>query len=305
MGFSNVYGMPGFTSGGAEGGRLLDGRQIAAELRAEVAAEVREILAAGLPAPVLATILAGEDPASAVYVAAKHRACAEVGIDSIDHRLPVDCSPRALRELIAECNHDPAVNGILLQLPVPPGIDSAILVDAIDPAKDVDGLTSLSVGALWRSRPGLVPCTPLGVVELLRRGGIELSGIDATIVGRSELVGRPLAAMLMAADATVTLCHSRTRDLVGRCAEADLLVAAIGRPHAIGSAHVKPGATVVDVGITRSEDGLRGDVDFEAVRRRAGAITPVPGGVGPMTIACLLQNTVRAHRLAHGNATAT
>ena len=300
MGFSNVYGLPGFTSAERDGARILDGAAVAAELRAEVAAEVAALIAAGLPAPALATILAGDDPASAVYVAAKHRACAEAGIDSIDHRLAADCSPLELAELIGECNADPTVSGILLQLPLPLGLDSAALVEAIAPAKDVDGLGSANVGALWRSRAGLTPCTPQGVVELLARSGVELRGARATIVGRSELVGRPLAAMLLAADATVTVCHSRSRDLVAHCAEADLLVAAIGRPKALGRAHVKPGATVVDVGITRTEDGLCGDVDFETVRNRAGAITPVPGGVGPMTIACLLQNTVKAHRRAHG-----
>ncbi len=307
IGFSNVYGLPGFTSVERDGARVLDGAAIAAELRAEVAAEVAALIGEGLPAPALATILAGDDPASAVYVAAKHRACAEVGIDSIDHRLPADCSAAEIAELIGECNADPTVSGILLQLPLPLplGLDSAALVDAISPAKDVDGLASANVGALWRMRTGLAPCTPQGVMELLARSGIELRGARVTIVGRSELVGRPLAAMLLAADATVTICHSHSRDLVAHCAEADLLVAAIGRPRALGRAHVKPGATVVDVGITRTEDGLAGDVDFEAVRNRAGAITPVPGGVGPMTIACLLQNTVRAHRRGHGGGAAT
>ncbi|MFN8215267.1 MAG: bifunctional methylenetetrahydrofolate dehydrogenase/methenyltetrahydrofolate cyclohydrolase FolD [Solirubrobacterales bacterium] len=300
MGFSNVYGLPGFTSAERAGARLLDGAAIAAELRAELAAEVTASIARGLPAPALATILVGEDPASAVYVAAKHRACGEVGIDSIDHRLPADCPPAELAALIAALNADEKISGILLQLPLPLGLDSAALIDSIAPAKDVDGLSSANVGALWRTRSGLAPCTPQGVMELLARGGVELRGARATIVGRSELVGRPLAAMLLAADATVTICHSASRDLVDHCAGADLLVAAIGRPRALGRAHVKPGATVVDVGITRTEDGLRGDVDFEAVLSRAGAITPVPGGVGPMTIACLLQNTVRAHRRAHG-----
>jgi methylenetetrahydrofolate dehydrogenase (NADP+)/methenyltetrahydrofolate cyclohydrolase len=297
MGFTNVYGVPGFISAAGEEARILDGRAIAAELRAEVAAEVEAMVGEGRPAPGLATILVGEDPASAVYVAAKHRACAEVGIDSIDHRLPAEGPASRLVALIAELNADDAVSAILLQLPLPAGIEAAPLVDSIDPRKDVDGLSSASVGALWRGRPGLQPCTPRGVMELLSRGGVQLRAANATIVGRSELVGKPLAAMLMAADATVTVCHSRTRGLAARCAEADVLVAALGRPEAIGRAHVKPGAVVVDVGINRTEDGLVGDVDFEAVRTRAGAITPVPGGVGPMTIACLLQNTVRAAAL--------
>jgi methylenetetrahydrofolate dehydrogenase (NADP+)/methenyltetrahydrofolate cyclohydrolase len=297
MGFTNVFGSPGFTSVDAGGARILDGAAIAAEIRAEVAAKVEAIVGEGQTAPGLATILVGEDPASEVYVAAKHRACAEAGIDSIDHRLPADAGSERLARLIDELNADSSVDGILLQLPLPGGLDAAPVVEAIDPRKDVDGLSSSSVGALWRSRPGLAPCTPRGVMELLRRGGVELRGANATIVGRSELVGRPLAAMLMAADATVTVCHSRTRGLRARCAQADVLVAALGRPHAIGRAHVKPGATVIDVGITRTDDGLVGDVDFDAVHARAGAITPVPGGVGPMTIACLLENTLRANEL--------
>jgi methylenetetrahydrofolate dehydrogenase (NADP+)/methenyltetrahydrofolate cyclohydrolase len=248
-------------------------------------------------------VLVGDDPASAVYVAAMHRACAEVGIDSIDHRLPADCSPRAPADLIGRCNADPTISGILLQLPLPAGLGRDAMVDLIDPAKDVDGLSGANVGALWRSRPGLAPCTPRGVVELLGRSGIEIAGAKATIVGRSGLVGRPLAAMLVAAD--VTVCHSRTPDLPAACSEADVLIVAVGRPAAIGRRHVKLGATVIDVGITRTDDGLRGDVDFEAVRTRAGAITPVPGGVGPMTIACLLQNTVSAHRRAHERILAT
>jgi methylenetetrahydrofolate dehydrogenase (NADP+)/methenyltetrahydrofolate cyclohydrolase len=298
MGFSNVYGVPGFTSAEQGEARILDGAGVAAVIREEVAAEVRTLLEAGYPAPALATILVGEDPASAAYVAAKHRACAETGIDSIDHRLPVDCSPRALADLIERCNRDATVSGILLQLPLPAGLRRDAMIDLIDPAKDVDGLSGANVGALWRSRAALAPCTPRGVIELLTRSGIEIAGSRATIVGRSELVGRPLAAMLIAADATVTVCHTRTPNLPAACVEADLLVAAVGSPGAIGRRHVKLGATVIDVGISRTADGLRGDVDFEAVRTRAGAITPVPGGVGPMTISCLLQNTVSAHRRA-------
>jgi methylenetetrahydrofolate dehydrogenase (NADP+) / methenyltetrahydrofolate cyclohydrolase len=300
MGFTNVHGVPGFTSTERQPARLLDGAALAAELRAEVARDVKAIVAAGRRPPSLATILVGDDPASGVYVAAKHRACAEAGIESIDHRLPADCAPGVLADLIADCNRDPAVSGILLQLPLPAGLDAEEMIDAIDPTKDVDGLTSVNVGALWSGRPRLTPCTPTGVMELLRNEGVELRGASATIVGRSELVGRPLAALLLAADATVTICHSHTRDLVARCSEADVLVAAVGRPGMIRRSYVKPGATVVDVGITRTPEGLRGDVDYEAVRRRAGAITPVPGGVGPMTIACLLQNTVRAYRLLFG-----
>jgi methylenetetrahydrofolate dehydrogenase (NADP+)/methenyltetrahydrofolate cyclohydrolase len=295
MGLSNVYGVPGWGKRG--GARIIDGKAIAAELRGQIKADVEASVAAGRPVPGLATILVGEDPASQVYVGAKHRACAEAGIRSLDRRLAADCRPEELAETIAELNTDPEVSGILLQLPLPDHLEAAGFVEMIDPRKDVDGLSTASVGALWRQRPGLAPCTPSGVIELLRRTGVELSGAEAVIVGRSELVGRPLAAMLLANDATVTICHSRTRDLTGRCREADILVAALGRPRAIGAEHVKPGAAVVDVGITRTEDGIVGDVDFEAVLPLAGAITPVPGGVGPMTIALLLRNTVSAAEL--------
>lgn len=296
MGFSNVYGVPGFSSPQSERARIIDGKAIAAELRAEVRDAVAARVAKGLPAPGLATILVGDDPASAVYVASKHRACAEAGIASIDHRLPATFATTELLETIDACNEDPTVNGILLQLPLPEGIDPAQFVEAIDPSKDVDGLSTASVGALWRSRPGLSPCTPSGVMELLRRSDVTLRGANATIVGRSELVGKPLAAMLLDADATVTLCHSKTRDLANHCAQADVLIAALGRPKTLGRAHVKPGAVVIDVGINRTDDGLVGDVDFERVVAVAGAITPVPGGVGPMTIACLLKNTLDAAR---------
>lgn len=298
MGLSNVYGVPRWGESRAVAAARIDGKAIAAELRAEVGAEVASNVAAGSPTPCLATILVGEDAASQVYVASKHRACEQVGIRSIDHRLPGDCPPESLRALIGQLNEDPEVDGILLQLPLPRGLDAAAFVDSIDPRKDVDGLSTASVGALWRSRPGLAPCTPAGVMALLRRGGREISGSIAVIVGRSELVGRPLAAMLLAADATVTICHSRTRDLPEVCSAADLLVVACGRPRAIGADHVKHGAVVIDVGINRTEEGLVGDVDYDAVIGKAMAITPVPGGVGPMTIAFLLRNTVTAARMA-------
>jgi methylenetetrahydrofolate dehydrogenase (NADP+)/methenyltetrahydrofolate cyclohydrolase len=292
MGLSNIYGVPGL--GKHDAARIIDGKAIAAELRGEIRAEVEAIVAAGRRAPGLATILVGEDPASQVYVGAKHKACAEAGIRSVDRRLPGDCTEAELTATIVALNADPEVDGILLQLPLPGHLEAAGFIDLIDPHKDVDGLSTASVGALWRSRPGLAPCTPSGVIELLRRTGIGMSGAEAVIVGRSELVGRPLAAMLLAEDATVTVCHSRTRDLAARCRAADILIAALGRPQAIGADHVKPGATVIDVGINRGEAGIVGDVDFEAVARVAGAITPVPGGVGPMTIALLLRNTVTA-----------
>lgn len=292
MGFSNVYGVPGL--GKRDPGGLIDGNAIAAALREQMGAAVAELVAAGGRAPSLATILVGDDEASKVYVGAKHRACAAAGIRSIDRREPADCTARRLAALIAELNADPEVDGILLQLPLPRHLDAASFVDVIDPAKDVDGLSTASTGALWRSQAGLTPCTPSGVMELLAATGVELTGAHAVIVGRSELVGRPLAAMFLAADATVTVCHSRTRDLAAICSRAEVLVAAVGRPRIIGPQHVRRGAVVVDVGINRTEDGLVGDIDFERVRPLARAITPVPGGVGPMTIACLLRNTLRA-----------
>jgi methylenetetrahydrofolate dehydrogenase (NADP+)/methenyltetrahydrofolate cyclohydrolase len=296
MGFTNVYGMPG-RSGAGERGALIDGKAIAASLRAETASRVATLAAGGVAPPTLATVLVGEDPASQVYVGAKHRACEQAGIESVDHRLPADASAAELVALIERLNDDHRVDGILLQLPLPGALPAARFVELIDPAKDVDGLTTANIGRLWEGRSGLAPCTPLGVVELLDRAGVELAGREAVIVGRSKLVGKPLAAMLLARDATVTTCHSRTRDLEAVCARADVLVAACGIAGAIGADHVKPGAAVIDVGITRTESGLVGDVDFEAVRPLAAAITPVPGGVGPMTIACLLANTLRAAHL--------
>ncbi|MBS1843012.1 MAG: bifunctional methylenetetrahydrofolate dehydrogenase/methenyltetrahydrofolate cyclohydrolase FolD [Actinobacteria bacterium] len=295
MGLTNVYGVPGWgRHGDGPGAALIDGKAIAAEMRREVGEAVAARVAGGAPAPGLATILVGDDPASHLYVASKHRACAEAGIESIDHRLPADRPQAELLALIEDLNADPAVSGILLQLPLPAGFDAGAAIDRIDPRKDVDGLSTLSVGRLWRSQPALAPCTPSGVMELIHRSGCELEGATAVIVGRSELVGKPLAAMLLAANATVTVCHSRTRDLAAVCARADVLVAACGQPAAIGREHVKPGAMVIDVGINRGPDGVVGDVDFAAVQPIAGAITPVPGGVGPMTIACLLRNTLRA-----------
>jgi methylenetetrahydrofolate dehydrogenase (NADP+)/methenyltetrahydrofolate cyclohydrolase len=295
MGFTNVRGVPGPSRPAS--GAILDGKAVAEALRADVAARVAELTAAGQRPPSLATILVGEDPASHVYVGAKHRACEAAGLRSIDHRLPADVAPDELAALISALGADDEVDGILLQLPLPKGLDAARFVELIDPRKDVDGLTTVNAGLLWQGRPGLAPCTPRGVIELLDRSGVALSGREATIVGRSDLVGKPLAAMLLARNATVTVCHSRTRDLAAVCRRADVLVAACGIARAIGPEHVKPGATVIDVGITRTDDGLVGDVDFDAVRPHAAAITPVPGGVGPMTIACLLANTLQAREL--------
>jgi len=276
---------------------IIDGKAVAADVRARVAAEVEEFAAEHGFRPGLATVLVGDDPASHVYVANKRKASEEVGINSIHHELPGDTSQADLAELLASLNADDAVSGILLQLPVPDQIDGDAMTPLIDPLKDVDGLTPLSAGRLFQGLEGLVPCTPAGVMELLRVAGAELSGAEAVVVGRSKLVGKPVAALLLAANATVTQCHSRTRDLAAVCSRADVLIAAVGVPKLVGPDHVREGAIVIDVGIHRTDDGLVGDVDFDAVKDKAAAITPVPGGVGPMTIAMLLRNTLEAARL--------
>jgi methylenetetrahydrofolate dehydrogenase (NADP+)/methenyltetrahydrofolate cyclohydrolase len=275
---------------------VIDGKAVAARVREEVAREVAELVAAAGRTPGLATVLVGEDPASAVYVAGKRRACAEVGIADLHRHLASGVPEIQVASLLDELNDDPEVSGILLQLPVPDHMDGAALTARIAPEKDVDGLTPINAGRLAQGVPGLRPCTPSGVIELLDAYDVELEGAEAVVVGRSNLVGRPVAAMLLERNATVTTCHSRTRDLAAVCARADVLIAAVGVPGLIGSEHVQEGAVVVDVGISRTEDGLRGDVDFEAAAQRARLITPVPGGVGPMTIAMLLRNTVTAFR---------
>jgi methylenetetrahydrofolate dehydrogenase (NADP+)/methenyltetrahydrofolate cyclohydrolase len=273
---------------------VIDGKAIAQQVRDEVRAGVEAWVAAGNPQPGLATVLVGDDAASAVYVGGKQVASAEVGIAGFDHRLPADAAQGEVESVLRELNADPRVSGILLQLPTPPQVDGPALTELIDPRKDVDGLTPVSAGLLAKGRPGLRPATPEGVMELLRRHGVELEGAEAVVVGRSDLVGKPLSALLLAANATVTTCHSRTRDLGAVCRRADVLVAAVGRPRFVQGDWVKEGATVIDVGINRTGDGLTGDVDFEAAARRARLITPVPGGVGPMTIAMLLRNTLTA-----------
>ena len=266
--------------------RLIDGKAVAAAVRERVAGEV-----AAMPtAPGLATVLVGEDPASAVYVRMKREDSAQVGIESFHH----EPAPGEVAELLAELNAEPRINGILLQLPLPDGVDDAEMTALIDPRKDVDGLTPLSAGLLAQGRPGQVPCTPAGVMELLAHAGVELEGAEAVVVGRSPLVGKPLAALLLAANATVTHCHSRTRDLGASCRRADVLIAAAGVPGLVTAEMVREGATVIDVGTNRTDEGLTGDVDFDGVSGVAGAITPVPGGVGPMTRAMLLVNTVAA-----------
>ena len=264
-------------------------------MRAGVAAEVAELASP----PGLATVLVGDDPASQVYVGNKIKACEEAGICSIHHDLEEATSQDELLGLVAGLNADDAVDGILVQMPLPDQVDQDRVIGAIDPAKDVDGLTATSAGLLAQGRPGLVPCTPQGVMELLRVAEVQVEGAEAVIVGRSILVGRPLSALLTNASATVTACHSRTRDLAAVCARADILIAAVGSPRMVRGDWVKPGAAVIDVGINRTDEGLVGDVDYEAAAERAGAITPVPGGVGPMTIAMLLRNTVFAARARH------
>jgi methylenetetrahydrofolate dehydrogenase (NADP+)/methenyltetrahydrofolate cyclohydrolase len=271
--------------------RLIDGKFVAATLRAEVAAKVA---AAGF-VPTLAVVLVGEDAASNVYVRTKDRAAREAGIEARTIRLPADTAQATLLATIQGLNADQAVDGILVQLPLPGGIDPQAVIEAIDPAKDVDGFHPMNAGHLVDGRPTLVPCTPLGVMKLLRAGGVVVSGARAVVLGRSAIVGRPLASLLLSADATVTITHSRTLDLPAECRRADILIAAVGKPEMVQADWVRPGATVIDVGINRLPDGrLVGDVAFDACAAVAGAITPVPGGVGPMTVACLLENTLTA-----------
>ncbi len=317
------------------GATLIDGRAAAARVRAQVVEAVPAFVERTGRAPGLATVLVGEDPGSAVYVGGKQRACAEVGMTPFDRRLPAEATHEQVADLLESLNADPAVSGVLLQLPVPDHLDGPTLTGLIDPAKDVDGLTPVNAGLLALGRPGPRPCTPLGVMELLASvgaggegkiqgvggtggegkvegaegagGELQIEGAEAVVVGRSNLFGKPMALLLLEANATVTVCHSRTRDLAAVCARADVLIAAVGRPRLITREFVKPGAVVIDVGMNRltpeqagNSSGLVGDVDFAAVSEVAAAITPVPGGVGPMTIALLLRNTLSAARRQAG-----
>jgi methylenetetrahydrofolate dehydrogenase (NADP+)/methenyltetrahydrofolate cyclohydrolase len=286
---------------------IIDGKSIAARVRADVAREVQSFIERTARPPGLATVLVGDDPGSAVYVGGKQRACAEVGMAAFDHRLAADATFVQVAELLEQLNRDAAVSGVLLQLPVPEHLHGATLTGMIDAAKDVDGLTPVNAGLLALGRPGLRPCTPSGVMELLASRQVPLEGAEAVVVGRSNLFGKPMAQLLLEANATVTVCHSRTRDLAGVCARADVLIAAVGRPRMVKGEFVKPGAVVIDVGINRltpqeaqNRSGLVGDVDFDAAVEVAAAITPVPGGVGPMTIAMLLRNTLIAARRQAG-----
>jgi methylenetetrahydrofolate dehydrogenase (NADP+)/methenyltetrahydrofolate cyclohydrolase len=276
---------------------LIDGKAFAAGLRARIAERVPAFRQAAGRAPGLAVVLVGEDPASAVYVRSKGKQTREAGMESFEHKLPADTDQATLLALVEQLNADPAVDGILVQLPLPAHLDADEVLLRIDPDKDVDGFHPVNAGRLATGLPGFVPCTPLGCLMLLEDRLGDLSGLDAVVIGRSNIVGKPMAALLTAKSCTVTLVHSRTRNLPHYLHHADIVVAAVGRPHFVKGEWLKPGATVIDVGINRTESGLTGDVDFDSAASVAAAITPVPGGVGPMTIAVLLRNTlVAAHR---------
>ncbi|MES2201355.1 MAG: bifunctional methylenetetrahydrofolate dehydrogenase/methenyltetrahydrofolate cyclohydrolase FolD [candidate division FCPU426 bacterium] len=278
---------------------LLDGKAVAQSIRDGLRTEVAAWVAGGHEKPGLAVVIVGSDPASQVYVRNKVKSCLEIGMHSELHELPSDTSQDALMDLVLRLNRDPRIHGLLVQFPLPKGLDEGAIQRAISPDKDVDGLNPISVGRLWMGDEGLFPCTPLGCLELIRRTGVKLEGANAVVVGRSELVGKPVAQLLLRANCTVTICHSRTKDLKSVVERADIVVAAVGKVGLIDGSMVKPGAVVIDVGMNRGADGkLCGDVDFGSASQVAGWITPVPGGVGPMTIAMLLSNTLRAAKLA-------
>ena len=287
--------------------KIIDGKAIAARIREQIAAEVQQRVEAGLPRPGLATVLVGDNPASQIYVRMKHKACEQVGIQSFGRVLPADASQEDVEAVVEELNADPRVHGILVQLPLPAGLDEERVLGRIRLEKDVDGFHPLNIGRLAQKgrEPLFVPCTPAGIMVLLEESGVQLEGAHAVVLGRSNIVGMPAALLLLRRNATVTVCHSRTRDLPAVTRQADVLIAAVGRPEMVRGDWVKPGAVVIDVGVNRVEDptakkGYRlvGDVAFDEVKEVAAAITPVPGGVGPMTIAMLLKNTLRAAKLA-------
>ncbi|MDZ7843480.1 MAG: bifunctional methylenetetrahydrofolate dehydrogenase/methenyltetrahydrofolate cyclohydrolase FolD [Anaerolineales bacterium] len=289
--------------------KIIDGRAVAQEVRESVAADVAAMVAEGKKPPGLATVLVGQDPASQVYVRMKHKACEEAGIVSIGHELPATASQEDVETLVKELNDDPDVHGILVQLPLPNGLDDERVLRTISIDKDVDGFHPLNIGRLAQKgrEPQFVPATPDGVIYLLKDAGVQLEGADAVVLGRSNIVGMPVALLLVKENSTVTICHSRTKNIEEKCREADVLIAAVGWPEMVKGDWVKPGAAVIDVGVNRVDDesakrGYRlvGDVDYNQVKEVAGHITPVPGGVGPMTIAMLLRNTVRAAKIAHG-----
>jgi methylenetetrahydrofolate dehydrogenase (NADP+)/methenyltetrahydrofolate cyclohydrolase len=278
---------------------IIDGKAVAEEVRREVAAEVAEWVAAGNDPPGLATVLVGDDPASDIYIRNKHKAAREIGIEPFDHRLPRDASEEDVLGLVDELNENDEIDAVLVQLPLPDGIDENQVIRAVAPIKDVDGFHPFNAGQLYLGEPTHVPATPLGILALLDEYDVELEGAGAVVIGRSQIVGKPVAHLLLQRNATVTVCHSRTKDLADRARVADVLVVATGQAGLVSIDDVKPGATVIDVGINRTDDGIVGDVD-PAAAERAGLITPVPGGVGPMTIAMLLSSTVRAARYRRG-----
>jgi methylenetetrahydrofolate dehydrogenase (NADP+)/methenyltetrahydrofolate cyclohydrolase len=284
--------------------QLISGKALAKEVRRELKQKTAQLVEGGVR-PGLAVVLVGDDPASASYVRSKTRACRKVGIEAFDHHLPAETTQAALLSLVEQLNADPRVHGVLVQLPLPGQMDEAAVIRAIDPDKDVDGFHPVNVGRLMTGQPRFVPCTPMGILRLLHSAGTPLKGAEAVVVGRSNIVGKPVALLLLAEHCTVTLCHSRTRDLAAVVGRADVLVVAVGVPQLVKGAWVKPGATVIDVGSNLVDDAWVGDVEFEAAAERARAITPVPGGVGPMTIAMLLHNTVTSAALAAGVSPAT
>ena len=279
---------------------VVDGLALAQELRARMAREVEALVAAGRRAPCLAVVLVGDDPASASYIKGKRRACDRVGMESVEHKLPADASQVALLDQIGALNRDEGVDGILVQLPLPRPIEPNVVASAIDPDKDVDGVGPLNAGRLLMGEPGLFPCTPLGILEILDRQGIALEGAHAVVIGRSMIVGKPVSLLLQQRNATVTMCHSRTRDLAGLCREADVIVSAVGMPRLVKGDWVRPGAAVIDVGVTEVDGEIVGDVDTEGVRGIAAIVTPHRRGVGPMTITMLLRNTLLAYRQRTG-----
>lgn len=277
--------------------QIIDGKKISAEIKDELKQEVAAMKAGGKEIA-LAVIQVGEDPASSVYVRNKKKACEYIGITSVSYEIPEDSTQQELLDLVEKCNKDPKINGILVQLPLPPHMDEDAVIHAIDPKKDVDGFHPVSVGNMVIGNDGFLPCTPAGIIELLKRSGVEIGGKECVVVGRSNIVGKPMSMLLLRENGTVTVCHSRTRNLREVCSRADILVVAVGRPKFIDASYVKEGAVIIDVGIHRNENNkLCGDVDFDAVKEKTSAITPVPGGVGPMTIAMLMKNCVQSKKL--------
>lgn len=277
--------------------QIIDGKKISAEIKDELKQEVAAMKAEGKEIA-LAVIQVSEDPASSVYVRNKKKACEYIGITSVSYEIPEDSTQQELLDLVEKCNKDPKINGILVQLPLPPHMDEDAVIHAIDPKKDVDGFHPVSVGNMVIGNDGFLPCTPAGIIELLKRSGVEIGGKECVVVGRSNIVGKPMSMLLLRENGTVTVCHSRTRNLREVCSRADILVVAVGRPKFIDASYVKEGAVIIDVGIHRNENNkLCGDVDFDAVKEKTSAITPVPGGVGPMTIAMLMKNCVQSKKL--------